>query len=282
MDAVVASPHLRTLHVLLLPELSLHLTAPAVAFTRKLLIWDATTGLGQSLVLFAFDEASYEMSVSLVISEVSVEVSNVPPEPMDEVHSPHAPLAATPSTTTSWYNIWVSGWPSTSALRARVRLVWMICRRDWVGRTVGVALGARVGAMDGLAVGARVLGAAEGTKDGSAEGARVGVEVGTTLGRALGAVVGTYEGAAVGGLVSAGIVGRYVCVGAVVGVSDGAPDGATVEGDSVGVRLGASVGPREGSNVGAQEGDVVGDRDGRRVGAPGVQGRVQYIREDVS
>ena len=62
MDALVALVHFRTLQVLVLPELSLHFTmvtaAPAVAFKKKFLIWVATTGLAQSLVLFAFDDAS--------------------------------------------------------------------------------------------------------------------------------------------------------------------------------------------------------------------------------
>ncbi len=121
MDAEVAPTHFRTLHVFVLPELSLHRTvanAPAaatavavvaVAFTMKSLIWVARMGSGQSLVLLALDVALYETSVSLVTCEVSVEASNVPPAPIDDVHSPHAPLDMTPSATTSWYSTWFSG-----------------------------------------------------------------------------------------------------------------------------------------------------------------------------
>ena len=120
-------------------------------------------------MLFAFDEASYETSVSLVISEVSVEVSNVPPEPMDEVHSPHAPPDATPFATTSWYSTWVSGSLAASDWSDDCRLVWMTCMSDWVGATVGLKVGATVdGAGEGTADGAMLgpEGGAEGAKEG--------------------------------------------------------------------------------------------------------------------
>ncbi len=95
MEAEVAPTHFRTLHVFVLPELSLHptvtnklaaATAVLVAFTMRSLIWAARMGSGQSLVLFALDVALYETSVSLVTCEVSVEASNVPPAPIDDVH----------------------------------------------------------------------------------------------------------------------------------------------------------------------------------------------------
>ncbi len=113
IEAEVAPTHFRTLHVFVLPELSLHRTVAnavaAVAFKKKFLIWVARKGSGQSLVLLALDVALYETRVSLVTCEVSVEASNVPPAPIDDVHCPHAPADMTPSATTSWYSTWFSG-----------------------------------------------------------------------------------------------------------------------------------------------------------------------------
>jgi hypothetical protein len=209
---------------------------------------------------FTLDVSLYATMVSRVTCEVSVDALNVPPGPIAAVHSPHAPLDTAPSATTSWYSTWVSGLLSTRALRAKARLVWIICSRDCVGAAVGVALGSSVGAMDGLAVGGKdgtVLGATEGRKDGSAEETGDGFAVGTKLGMALGTADGTYEGATVGGLVSSGCVGLLVCVGLVVGDTDGVDDGATVgaaEGVADGARVGVTVGLKDGLAVGSHVG----------------------------
>jgi hypothetical protein len=193
MDAEVAPMHFRTLHVFVLPELSLHCTvanAPAaatavavvaVAFTMKFLIWAARTGSGQSLVLFDLDVALYETRVSLVTCEVSVEASNVPPAPIDDVHCPHAPLDRVPSATTSWYSTWFSGSLAVSDSSDVRRLVWITCTSDGVGATVGMEEGSKVGTMDGFAV-----------------GLAVGVVLGATLGTAVGFAVGTADGTAEG------------------------------------------------------------------------------------